>query len=236
LEALHPELERLHGQLGGVLQGVDRLERYAADSAISMRRVLKAVTSEVPERDCPRLFTLAIVAASWRQKIRFYEQRYRLVLWCEHPGQWHPWPPARYELPSSKEWLRSLAPYATLLFKALRLVVPVAAAAVGVMLSEDQLKNAERELELMKVIVEKTPGVVVDQNDGLPDTVSDGRLTRAEGSALRALRVLLLQIDRPRAFGGMRFVQAPSGEALWVCTDHYREYDPGLPTLHDHGA
>jgi hypothetical protein len=45
------------------------------------------------------------------------------------------------------------------------------------------------------------------------------------------LRQLLLELDRPRAFGGMRRVVTPSGDVLWVCPEHYREYDPGLPVL-----
>ena len=58
-----------------------------------------------------------------------------------------------------------------------------------------------------------------------------GQLTVAEGQALRAIRSNLFEKDRLRAFGGMRRVQAPSGDFLWVCTDHYPEYDPGLPTV-----
>ena len=56
-------------------------------------------------------------------------------------------------------------------------------------------------------------------------------LTPAEGQALRALRVVLFQLDKLQAFGGLRRLQAPSGDFLWVCVEHYRDYDPGLPTL-----
>jgi hypothetical protein len=58
-----------------------------------------------------------------------------------------------------------------------------------------------------------------------------GKLTAAEGQALRALRQLIFACDPVHAFGDMRRVQAPAGDLLWVCPVHYREYDPGLPML-----
>jgi hypothetical protein len=76
LPPVRPELERLQEQLSDlatdvgdlatdvdkVVGGVDRLERYAADTANSVRRVLKAVSSEVT--DCPHLFTLTLEQAT----------------------------------------------------------------------------------------------------------------------------------------------------------------------------
>ena len=56
-------------------------------------------------------------------------------------------------------------------------------------------------------------------------------MTPAEGDALRALRVLIFEHDRLRKFGGLRRVQASSGDFMWVCPRHYTEYDPGLPTV-----
>jgi internalin A len=42
---------------------------------------------------------------------------------------------------------------------------------------------------------------------------------------------LLFGLDEKRAFGDMRRVQSPSGDFLWVCANHYPEYDPGLPVI-----
>jgi internalin A len=54
----------------------------------------------------------------------------------------------------------------------------------------------------------------------------------AEGGGLRALRALLVELDPAMRFGDLRRVLTPSGDYLWICPDyHYREYDPGLPTL-----
>ena len=62
-------------------------------------------------------------------------------------------------------------------------------------------------------------------------TATSGQLTTAEGEALRTLRAIIFEHDPLRASGGLRRVQAPSGDLLWVCENHYREYDPGLPVI-----
>ncbi len=234
---LQPELERLHSQLSKVESGVERLERYAADTADSMRRVLKAVASEIT--DCPRLFTLTPEQRTSGKRLMVHENHYRLVLWCEHPGQWHPWAPATYSLHQPKDWLVRVRPYATLVFKTLKLVVPIATAVAGVEMTEDQFRRAEHQLELMKTLVEKLPDQLVEERQELESRESPSQLTAAEGAALRALRVLLFEQDDRRAFGDLRRVQAPSGDFLWVCTTHYPKYDPGLPEIPDpplHGS
>jgi hypothetical protein len=55
------------------------------------------------------------------------------------------------------------------------------------------------------------------------------QLTATEGVALRAI---IFEHDQLPAFGGLRRVQAPAGDLLWVCKDHYPDYDPGLPVIH----
>jgi hypothetical protein len=62
-------------------------------------------------------------------------------------------------------------------------------------------------------------------------TATSGQLTTAEGEALRALRAIIFEHDPLRAFGGLSRAQAPSGDLLWICQDHYGEYDPGLPII-----
>jgi hypothetical protein len=118
-----------------------------------------------------------------------------------------------------------------LIFKALQLVVPIAASAAGVVLSDAQLKNAQHQLDLMKTLVADLPKQEIDDQSELVDTESTRQLTPAEGRAARAIRVLLFEHDRMQAFGDLRRVQTPSGEFVWVCADHYPDYDPGLPSI-----
>ena len=230
LEWLQEQLSDLAGGVDRVASGVDRLERYAADTANSVRRVLKAVSSEVT--DCPRLFTLTPEQATgWRRLQTSYQDGYQLLLWCEHSGHWHPWPAATYHLRQPKEWLARIGPYATLVVKTLQLVVPIAGAVAGVALPEEQLKHAQHELELMKTLIGKLPTKIAGEHLDLDSREPNAQLTVAEGEALRGMRAVLFDQDRARSFGDLRRVQAPSGEFLWVCTNHYPEYDPGLPSI-----
>ena len=226
---LQPQLERLQDQVAEVVGGVNRLEAYAAETADSMRRVLRVVGSEIT--DCPRLFTLTQEFPAGGRRVKFFQRHYRLVLWCEHPGHWHPWFAASYSFDQPDDWLVRIGPYATLIFKALQLVVPIVASAASVVLSEKQFKNAQHQLDLMKTLVAGLPHQEFEDHAELMATESARRLTSAEGQAARAIRVLLFEKDPTRAFGDLRRVQTPSGEFVWVCTDHYQEYDPGLPSI-----
>ncbi|MEV5820988.1 COR domain-containing protein [Micromonospora haikouensis] len=235
LEALHEELGAIHSSIGRMEGTVQRVEVFAAQSADSLRRVLKVVSAEVV--DCPRMFTLALPprqagilepAALLRERRIMFQLVY-LTLWCEHPGEWHPWEPATYELKQEREWLVKIAPYANFVLKTLRLAVPIAGAFSGVMLSKQSIEDLSKRIELMKVLSEKLPAAVERQErlEELPKN----ELTKAEGQALRGLRALLFRYDENRSFGDLRRVGAPSGELLWVCPRHYHQYDPGLPDL-----
>ncbi|WFE99086.1 COR domain-containing protein [Micromonospora sp. WMMD964] len=237
LEVLHEELRALSGGIERLEGGVQRVEVFAAQSADSLRRVLKVVSTEVI--DCPRMFTLAppprntepLGPSGMIRHRRITFQLIYLTLWCEHPGEWHPWQPATYELKQEREWVTRVAPYANFVLKTLRLVVPIVAAVSGVTLPKQQAEDLSKRIELMKIITDRLPADVERQDrlEGMPSN----ELTKAEGQALRGLRSLLFKYDENRAFGDLRRVQAPSGELLWVCPKHYHEYDPGLPSLPD---
>jgi hypothetical protein len=82
----------------------------------------------------------------------------------------------------------------------------------------------------MKNIVADLPATAEARaEDNLTETT--GQLTAAEGAALRAIRAVIFEHDQLRAFGGLRRVQAPAGDLLWVCKNHYPDYDPGLPVI-----
>ena len=82
------ELEQVHNQLARIESGIIRVEGQAAETADSVRRMLRVVSEEVT--DCPRLFTLAEEHPTRVSPTRLYQAHYRLTLWCEHPGFWHP--------------------------------------------------------------------------------------------------------------------------------------------------
>jgi internalin A len=223
---LQQGLDEMQERLDEVAAGVHRIEVHTAESASQVRMVLKAVSAEII--DCPRIFTLVPRRAHSLNVAKIWQDYLQLTLWYEHPGHMHAWVGAQYNFTRPKKWLRTVAPYALLVSKMLRLVVPVGGAVPGVVLPERELRGIRHQIELMKAIAAKLP------KHGVSDETlveRDNELTLAEGAGLRALRVLLLEEDKPRSFGILRRVQDVSGDFLWICPDHYPEYDPGLPSL-----
>jgi internalin A len=221
--------DQFRGQLDRIEGAVGRLEGHAAQNADAIRRILGAVSAEVS--DCPRLFTILPDHPSAGRRVRVYQQHYRLTLWCEHPGYWHPWPRASYPLDVSKDWFAKIAPYAALVVRALQLAVPFGVNLASVVLPPDQLARVQADLQVMNTLIADMPGKPGQNLAGTAMDQAAGDLTPAGGEALRALRVVLFQRDKLQAFGGLRRVQAPSGDFAWVCAEHYPEYDPGLPVL-----
>jgi hypothetical protein len=218
----------LHEHLDRVEDRLIRIEEQAAGTAAVIRQVLRVVSAEVI--DCPPLFTLTHgqVANRLRQLSRHH---YQLTLWCLHPGYWHPWDDATYQIDPPREWLIKVAPYAQLIIRTLQLVVPLTGSIAVASLPAEQIERAAAHLEMMKTIVDALPSQPAKELADITSVPVTGQMTFAEGDALRALRVLVFEHDSFRKFGGLRRVQASSGDFLWVCPNHYTEYDPGLPTV-----
>jgi internalin A len=227
------QLEQVNSQLADLKAdlktGITSVQGQAAQIADTVRRVHQIVGTEVT--DCPRLFTLAPARPTGVKRALIHQDHYRLTLWCEHPGYEHPWGPAVYNLDPPKEWLAQVAPYAVLVFRTLQLIVPLAGAVAIAALPSAQQASAQTQLQVMQTIVSDLPATAkAREEDSLEETT--GQLTAAEGAALRALRAIIFEHDTLRAFGGLRRAQAPAGELLWVCENHYPDYDPGLPVIH----
>jgi internalin A len=202
----------------------------ASDLADMIRRVHRVVSTEVA--DCPRLFTLAPHRpAAVSKRARIYQHHYRLTLWCEHPGYQHPWEPAAYDLDPPKEWFTRIVPYAVLIFRVLQLIVPAAGTLTIAAMPPARQPVAQAYLQAMGTMLDDLPGTAEQPPDNASTTASPGQLTAAEGEGLRALRAIIFEHDPRRAFGGLSRVQAPSGDLLWVCQNHYPHYDPGLPVI-----
>jgi hypothetical protein len=213
-------------ELSEVKADVSRVAAYAADTAGQVRSVLRMLSTEVA--DCPRLFTLA-PGDHERKRGHFWQQDpYLLTLWCEHPGHEHPCPKATYEVVRPKQWLSDVSPYVRLVVKTLHLVVPLAGAAAGLVLSEEQLKALEHSIKFTETLMETLPEPRQSKNDPAFD-VNFG--SSAEGLGLRTLRTFLMAEDPVQSFGGLRRVPNPWGDFLWICPEHYREYDRGLPVV-----
>jgi len=235
-QPLAVEIKQIHDQVTGIAADVNGLRGLSAELAgiaATVRHVHQIVSTEVT--DCPRLFTVGL----WKEKPsrfnpkKILREHYQLTLWCEHPGYEHPLAKATYDIYELKSWLVNVAPYARLVFETLQLAVPVAAAIDLAMLPSAARDDAKARLDVMQSIIADLPaGALQVTGYDFADLGDDSRkLTQAEGQALRVLREIIFREDPLRAFGDMRRVQTPSGDLLWVCPDHYAEYDPGLPKL-----
>ena len=227
LAQIYDGLQRMNANIEA---GFAETKGQAAKTAEFVRRILRIVTTEIA--DCPRLVTLVPVRATGAKRVRFYANRYRLTLWCEHPGYWHPWTQASYKLEVPKEWFAQAAPYLNLVLQTLRSVIPVTQLIAEGFLPQDHFALAQKDLNLMEGVIKGIPNV--PKMDPAAELQSDGATGHpifAENEGLRALRAILLEHDRLQKFGGLRRVQDFSGDFLWVCNDHYSKYDPGLPVI-----
>ena len=142
-------------QLARVESRVMQMGAQAAETTAVVRRVLRVVSTEVT--DCPSVFTLARDRPAGDRRLRFYQHHYRLTLWCQHPGYWHSWDRASYEIDPPKEWFSKMRPYAVLIVRTLQLVVPLAGAIAVASLPPEQIEASTAHLEMMKTIVEDLP-------------------------------------------------------------------------------
>ena len=223
---LQADLEPVLDELRGMMR---RLEELAVRAANYLRQLLAAANAEVT--DCPHLFTLT---PDSRRHVGALERHYRLVLWCEYPGGAHPLPDKAYSLGQPREWFRRIGPYAALMLSILKIVVPIAGAVGGAVLPGTQLDRVRVDLDVMQELMAEA-GPLADVPSGTDGwangDVQVGPLTRAEGEALRALRQILFEHDRAHRFGGLRRWLTVTGDYLWLCPEHYAEYDPGLPRI-----
>lgn len=235
-------LERHEGdRLAPILAKVSQIERRLSHQAKSARRaedkVLQAaeltakVSAAVRElrlaigqlaRDCPRLFTVTPVKRNLRPS-QLVSAKYRLRLWCEHPGGEHPQEPA-YEFSRRREWLLRAGPMIATMARVLKLL-PVVGASAEVVLPARTWRDVAAEVDLMEQLGRMIEAVDLDE---VPVTLGSA----TDEYRLRLLKELLQEVDPPpQKFAGLLRVPGPSGEVLWVCDDHYREYDKGLPLL-----
>ena len=216
LEDLAGSITKLAGDLHAMGQDVREIRGGLAMATKGMFHVLLAVNTLV--HDVPRLFTIAqlpVSANGWRR----HQDSFELMLWCEHPGEYHPVPEATFIVRRPKKWLRRVRPYASMTLAALRPFLPglVDAVAAGILTSE-QLAAVQRHLEVVESL--EYAGHEPADDDG-PELVStSGTPQPAFGAALRAFRGLILELAPSRVFPGLDSFPAPSGEIVWVCARH----------------
>ncbi|HEY4456148.1 MAG TPA: COR domain-containing protein [Pseudonocardiaceae bacterium] len=195
----------------------------AAETAAQVRSAIKMLNTEVD--DCPRLFIIDQVTTRRRLP---WNDRFQLILCCEQPGHEHPWEPATYRFTRPKTWFREVLPYAIFAGKLLRIAMPIAGSAVQDLMPPQSSQWLKNQFDIVKSVAQQIPDSIAPKPGA---ERRDRQLTPAQGAGLRAYRHLLLELDPARVYGRLHRVMTTSGDLLWVCPDHYRDYEPGLPLL-----
>jgi internalin A len=204
----------IHSELVAIRADVER-------SLLGTRAIIRALATEVS--DCPRLFGVDSEAMRRFDPRRTYSGRFSLTLWCEEPGSEHAVAPA-YVFRRQREWFADVAPYLLIAARAIAVLAPVVGAASAVFAGgETDLKRIS---DFMTSLAEASSE---QAHDGSRPTES--ALTWSEGAALRRFRELLFELDPERRFSNLQRVLSPTGDYLWVCAEHHKTYEPGLPVL-----
>jgi small GTP-binding protein len=171
---------------------------------------------------CPNVFILRPRnGKSWKKAIA--GQKLDLQLYCQAPGCWHPTQKGGlYEIDESAKWLRVTAPYIRRLAGVLKFAAPLIGPWLGVVDPKEYETLFKNDLELFKEVAAKLPEIKDSEDLELKTTEPDPE--RADGAALRALRVLLDEKDPQQHWGGLKKLLTPEGHYLWLCEHHAAQY------------
>ncbi len=210
-------------KLGAVLRELGDLRELAQREFTKLFRLEQSR----PESYCPNVFALRPRETSdWRKAIA--GRKVDLQLYCQAPGQWHPTEQhGLYQLDEPAEWIVATAPYIQRLASVLKFATPLISPVLGVALP-DYREIIKNDLDLINQLVLALPELHEDTGLRLAKTVhqaTDGvEAQRAEGAALRALRLTLDEKDPQQNWGGLRKVLTPEGHYLWLCEAHALQY------------
>ena len=222
------QLDRIEKKVDqGLLQSVE-LKSLIANYTMG---IMRAIANEA--KNGPRLFTLEPVDGNWR---RPFNKRYRLYLWCEKENEQHPvYQPEQgihagmYELEVSRDWLIQVAPYANLVSRVLKTVLPVAIPAANLYFGEDIMDDwtISQSLDAMK---EGTGNLLESElKTSESDRFKDGLLSDAERSGILALHSFLREEDPHHKNLGLKRMPTYTGDYLWLRNKHYQEAQSIIP-------
>lgn len=207
------------------------IKHHIADLTAQVRILTRVTLSE--SREGPRLFSVHPYDPNTFDITKITQpglDKYKLTLWCEHPGHWHPIEPdGIYVFDQPREWLVKSAPYIGVAAKALHFALSALVPGSSLFLNAEARKAIEPHLQLMSKMSSYVTGEL-ELDTKNPLGLSE-ELSPAEGASLRDFHYLLSQLDPSKHWAGLRRVMNQAGDLLWVCPDHYPFYDQGLPDL-----
>jgi len=208
----------------------DRLAERESRIANYVMVIMRAVANEA--KDGPRLFTLEPIDGNWR---RLFDKRYRLHLWCEAENCQHRVHQPNlgvYELDAPREWMTKVAPYANLVSRVLKTVLPFAIPAANLYFGETIMDDwaIQKSLDAMKEATGTLlTGEFAAAESGRSGRLKDSLLSEAERSGILALHAFLREEDPHQQRLGLKRMPTYTGDYLWLCETHYQAAQPKIP-------
>lgn len=199
---------------------LDRQAAQFTEGVKLIQRLLLKTASLSSEEYCPNAFLLTPVEG--HTVTRLFRTKSQLHLLCQAPGCWHLTDESgAYEIDNPQKWLRELAPALRRMARVVRLLAPVVGPFISVPPEIYETKfraSVEWTSKYFAQIENEThaAGVVIESLDDEMQSVT--------GAELRALRVLLEELDGVRHWGGLEPVRTPEGDVLWLCPHHRKAY------------
>ena len=205
----------------------DNLAEWESRIANYTMGIMRAIANEA--KAGPRLFTLEPIDGNWR---RLFDQRYRLHLWCEAENCQHRVHQPNlgvYEFDAPRDWVIKVAPYANLVSRVLKTVLPLAAPAANLYFDEAIMDDwgIQQSLDAMK----EATGTLLNEEFSVaePGRLKDGLLTEAERSGILALHSFLRDEDPHQQRLGLKRMPTYTGDYLWLCDTHFQAAQPKIP-------
>jgi hypothetical protein len=219
----HKEIFKRIEELERSVKGVVTAES-AELRAMAQREFSKLFRIEQSKQEnyCPNVFTLLPAdGRGWRDKLA--GQKMHLQLFCTQPGEWHP-EGKPYTIKQPPERLFEISPLVNAAAKILKYAAPIAGSWVDIKFP-DFAKEYEDQLKLMEELIEKLPENERSRDSELAESMGEHKHSEfTMGVSLRALRHLLDEIDAKQVWGGLRKIQTPEGDHLWLCEHHAKQY------------
>jgi internalin A len=223
------QLARIESKLDAgfdeVHQEIAGLESRLANYVMA---IMRAMANEAKEG--PRLFDMQPVSGNWR---RIFQEKYQLRLWCEAENCQHPVlekDRGVYEIPTTREWVRQVAPYANFIAGVMKTLVPMVAPSVNLVFGEKTIESLHLSdhLDLMREATGKLDDKLSIRD---PGRLQQSVLSENERSGLLALHALLRELDPQHTKLGLHRVPTYTGDFLWLCPTHYNLSQPRIPDV-----
>jgi internalin A len=174
---------------------------------------------------------------------RVWRQTLELQLYCQQPGHWHPMGYERgktdpttglYQIEVDSEFLQTVGPFLLKLARMMKYVTPLAGFVLPGLTSGQAEQYRKRFKEGVDCMVKLADAAAKDATDSLKESSESKYGRRLEhrharevaGYELRGLRKLLDDKDKLAVYGKLRRRMTPEGNWLWLCEDHWKEYNP----------